>query len=392
MASNESKTLTFAACDTQAPTIASTVVATGDTRVTVYVTDNSGTSAVDISETISSSNTKITSVTKGGVNQSGTITNDTTNVACIFTPNTPFTVGTYVVNLTATDLAGNVGSLSTSFTVYESLSCSASPSMIEEGTSTITASGGKSPYTAVVNSDTTGGATLTTGSSPWTLTPGATAGTVAVRITDSQTPARTCDVSVTYTPCILTVAATKSAANGEKISVAANDGTPPYVFELTTIAPTGAAIDPVSGDYLAPSVSDSTVQTETILATDLHSCTGTTTVKIAASAITVTTEVVADKVYFSVSSGTAASSMEGVTVELLNSCGSVDSSGVYTAPSGKNCVASVKISKGGEWAKVFIQVKEGILEVIEGIKVEDINMDTVVNVNDLTPVIDWILK
>jgi len=100
---------------------------------------------------------------------------------------------------------------------------------------------------------------------------------------------------------------------------------------------------------------------------------------------------VADKVYFSVATGPG-STTEGVTVELLNSCGSVDSAGVYTAPAGENCAATVKVSKGGEWAKVFILVKEGMPEVIEGIKIEDVNMDTVVDVNDLTPLIDWILK
>jgi hypothetical protein len=379
-------------------------------------------------------------VLKNGVSQSGVITNDTASVASIFTPDSPFTTGTYNINIAVADLAGNTGLRSTSFTVYEPLACAVNPSTITMlgDTATISASGGKSPYTETITSDTTGGATIT-GSGPWTLIPGPTAGSITVRISDSQTPARTCDVTVTYTPCILTVAASKSAVNGEKISVAASGGTPPYVFELTTIAPTGAAIDPLSGDYLAPSVSggtaagtamsgtlepperSSTIYIETIRATDVNRCIGTTTVKISASALSVTTEVLADKVYFSVSIGTGSSGsggiiirpsaegedvvlsihnadmvsttgMEGVTAELLNSCGSVDSSGVYTAPSEKTCVASVKLSKGGEWAKVFIEVKNGIPEVIEGIEVQDVNMDTIVDVNDITPVLDWILK
>ena len=414
-------TFTTPGADTIAPTISSTALAADNSNVTVYVTDNSGKEGVDISSTIASSNTKITQVTKDGVVVSGVISNDVTNVACIFTPGSPFTAGTYMIDLNLTDLAGNASIQSTSFTVYEFLTCSATPEILTYGKSTISVSGGKSPYTATITSDTTGGAAITGSGPTWTVTPGSTAGSITVQVSDSQEPAKTCSVTITSTPCILTVEAQKSAVNGEKISVAAGGGTPPYVFELTTIAPTGAAIDPVSGDYLAPAVSDSTVQTETILATDINSCTGTTTVKIADSAITVTAEVVADKVYFSVSGGTGSSSsggiiirpsaeggnvvlsihnadmisttgMEGVTVELLNSCGSVDSSGVYTAPSGQDCVASVKLSKGGEWAKVFIEVKEGIPEVVEGIKVEDVNMDAVVNVNDLTPVIDWILR
>jgi hypothetical protein len=409
--------------DTTAPTIISTEVAADNSKVTICLTDDSGIAAVDISSNMTTSKSKITSVTKGGNTVDGTVTNDVTNVCCIFTPASgTFAPGNYVANLDVADLAGNAGLRNSPFTIYGNVTASANPTTITivGGTSAITATGGKSPYTAAIVSDTTDGAAIT-GSGPWTLTPGSTAGSVTVRITDSQTPPRTCDLTIAYNPCILTVAATKSAVSDENISVTASGGTPPYVFELATTATTGATIDPLSGDYLAPSASTSTVQVETIKASDANGCTGTTEVKISSNALTVTTEIVADKVYFSVAGGTSSPSlgsrvinpatesesviisikngdeagttgMEGVTVEMLNSCGRVDGEGVYTAPSGEDCIAHVRISKGGEWAKIFIEAKEGIPEIIEGIKVEDVNMDAVVDVSDLTPVIDWILK
>jgi len=377
-------TFTTPGADTTAPTILSTVVATGDTSVTVSVTDDSGSAAVDISSSIGSSATKITSVTKGGNVVSGTITNNVTNVACIFTPTSAFTAGDYVVNLTVADLAGNTGLRTATFTIYGDVSCSANPATITivGGTSTITATGGKAPYTAAITSDTTGGATITTGSSPWTLTPGATAGSVTVRITDSQTPARTCDVTVAYAPCVLTVAATKSAANAEKISVSASGGTAPYVYHFMTATPTGAAIDPLSGDYLAPEAGAS-AETETIMATDANGCSGTTTVKISTDAVEVTTT----------GSGTASVTISGgtgATFAIDDGVGAVTAGGVYTST--EDGVGVVKVTVGTEWAKVIIKVEGGICTVESPVMVQDVNMDGSVNINDLTPVIDKILE
>jgi len=369
--------------DTTAPTISSTVVATGDTSVTVYITDDSGSAAVSISSIIASSNTKITSVTKGGNVVSGTITNNVTNVACIFTPTTAFTGGDYVVNLTVADLAGNTGLRTTAFTIYGDVTAVANPTTITivGGTSTITATGGKAPYTATIASDTTGGATLS-GSSPWTLTPGTTAGSVTVTVSDSQIPARTYDVTVAYTPCVLTVAATKSAANAEKISVGATGGVLPYVYELTTATATGAAIDPLSGDYLAPAAGAS-AEIETIMATDANGCSGTTTVKISTDAVAVTTT----------GSGTASVTISGgtgATFAIHDGVGAVTAGGVYTST--EDGVGIVRVTKGTETAKVVISVEDGICTVESPVAVQDVNMDGAVNVNDLTPVIDKILE
>jgi len=377
-------TFTTPGADTLAPTVESTVVATGDTKVTVSLTDNSGKAAVDIGSNITTSNSKITSVTKGGNTVSGTITNDVTNVACIFTPASgTFAAGDYVVNLTVADLAGNTGLRTDTFTIYGDVSCSANPATITivGGTSTITATGGKAPYTAAITSDTTGGATITTGSSPWTLTPGATNGSVTVTISDSQTPARTCDVTVAYAPCILTVAATKSAVNGEKISVGASGGTAPYVYHFMTATPTGAAIDPLSGDYLAPAAGAS-AETETIMATDANGCSGTTTVKISTDAVAVTPT----------GSGTASVTItgpEGATCAIDDGVGTVTSC-VYTST--EDGVGVVKVTVGTEWAKVIIKVEGGIYTVESPVMVQDVNMDGSVDANDLTPVIKKILE
>jgi hypothetical protein len=376
------------AADTVAPTIlGAPVVAIGDTKVTVYITDNSGSAAVDIGPIVGTSATKITSVTKGGNNVNGTPSNDTVNVACIFTPIAgTFPAGDYVVNLNAADLAGNPAVLSTGFTVSGDVSCSANPTTVTliGGTSTITATGGLAPYTATIASDTTGGATLTTGSTPWTLTPGATAGSITVRISDSQSPARTCDATVAYAPCILTVAATKSAVNGEKISVSATGGVLPYVYELTTATATGAAIDPVSGDYLAPSASGSTVavETETIKATDANGCSGTTTVKISTDAVAVTTT----------GSGTNSVTISGgtgATFAIKDGVGAVTAGGVYTST--EDGVGIVRVTATtGEWADVIIKVASGICTVESPVMVQDVNMDGAVGVSDLIPVIDAI--
>jgi len=371
-------TFTTSGPDTTAPTINSIEGDADDCRITVCFTDDSGSAAVD------TNCTRITSVTKGGNPVPGIITCDPTNACCTFTPtHCPLEPGTYVVNLTVCDLAGNTALLSISFTVYGSPTCSADPSIVTciGGTSTITASGGLAPYTVAITSDTTGGAMLT-GSGPWTLTPGSLGGSVTVTFSDSQTPARTCTSTVIWTPCVLTIAATKSAANGEKISVGATGGVLPYFYELMTATPTGAAIDPLSGDYLAPSASGSTVETETIRATDTNGMTGTTTVKISAAAVAVTTY----------GSGTASCTISGPPVSVYaidNGDCSVTSGGVLTSAEDGICV--VKVSKGGEWAKVVIKVEGGICTVEAPVMVQDVNMDGAVDVNDLTPVIDWIL-
>jgi len=225
---------------------------------------------------------------------------------------------------------------------------------------------------AAITADTTGGATLT-GTGPWTLTmSGSTAGSVTVRITDSQTPGRTCDVTVGYTPCVLTVAATKSAANNEKISIAATGGTLPYVYELTTATATGAAIDPLSGDYLAPKAG-ATEEIESIMATDTEGCIGTTTVKISTDAVAVTTT---DSGTVSVTingpeGATYANTGVGSLADNVFSAGAVNGVGVV------NVTAT-----SGEWAKVVILVKDGISTVKNPVPVEDVNMDGSIDCHD----------
>jgi hypothetical protein len=361
--------------------------ATGSSKVTVYITDDSGKEAVDISQDVNASKTKITSVTKDGKVVNGTVTNDVAKVACLFTPASGiFDQGDYLVNLSAADRTGNSGLLSTSFSVYGAPSCSADPSTIttSSGDSSISVSGGKPPYNAEITSDTTGGASLKGSSPTWRLTPGFSAGSMTVRLSDSQSPVQTCDVSVTYSPCQFgQLYPTKSAVNNEKILIDASGGTPPYVYQLMTYPPTGGAIDLLSGDYLAPAAGE-TQEIENIQAVDAGGCIATTILKISTSSVSVTTS----------GSGTASVTINGgtgatYTIDDGVGVGSVTSGGVYTSSS--DGVGVVKVSKSGEWAKVIIRVENGICTVIEPIPVQDVNMDTQVNVNDLTPVIDWIL-
>ena len=125
--------------DTQAPTIESVVVADDNSKVTVYLTDNSGKEAVDISSVVSTSKTRITSVTKGGNVINGVITNDVTNVACIFTPSAgTFSAGDYTVNLNVADKAGNSGLLSGQFTVGGNYSISGTVTYNGTGLSSVT--------------------------------------------------------------------------------------------------------------------------------------------------------------------------------------------------------------------------------------------------------------
>jgi len=170
--------------------------------------------------------------------------------------------------------------------------------------------------------------------------------------------------------------------NGEKISVAATGGVMPYVYDLVTTTPTGGSIDPLSGDYSVPKAGATEV-TETIRAIDTAGCLGTTTVKISTDTVAVTTT--GSGTPFVVINGPV-----GSTYTIDDGVGTVTSGGVYS--SAEDGIGIVKVSKGDEWAKVVIKVKNGICTVIEPTPVQDVNMDGTVDVNDLTPVIDWILS
>jgi hypothetical protein len=198
---------------------------------------------------------------------------------------------------------------------------------------------------------------------------------------------RTATVTITVSEqCVLTVSPTKSAANREKISITASGGTPPYVYEISagTDPLTGicGAIDPLSGDYLAPSIASCT-GTDTIKATDTTGCSGTAEVKVSADAVSVTTS----------GSGTASVTITGptgATYAVDSGVGSVTASGVYTSTS--DGVGVVKVTAtSGEWAKVIIKVTSGICTVEDPIAVTDVNMSGTTTTSDLTPVIDKIL-
>ena len=377
---------TSSAADTVAPTISGVTVGADNKTVTATMTDVAGSAAVDISNDMTTTKTKVTQVLKGVVPQDGVITNNASAVQCIFTANTALENGSdYTVVVQATDLAGNLATRTSAFTVCGDPVATADPLTVAPGgTSTVSATGAQGPLTAAIATDTSGGATIS-GSGPWTVTAGPGSATeetqIVVTVTDGCS-SRTDDVTITVSKiCVLTVSATKSAVNGEKISVSASGGVLPYVYELTTATATGAAIDPVSGDYLAPAAG-ATAETETIKATDANGCSGTATVKISTDAITVTTT----------GSGTASVTISGgtgATFAILDGVGSV-TGGVYT--SAADGVGVVQVTKGTETAKVIIKVASGICTVESPVAVQDVNMDGAVDVNDLTPVIDKILE
>jgi hypothetical protein len=379
-------TYTAPAADTVAPTILGVTVGADNKTVTATMTDAAGSAAVDISNDMTTTKTKVTQVLKGVVPQSGVITNNASAVQSIFTADTALANGTdYTVVVQATDLAANVATRTSTFTVCGDPVATATPATVAPGgTSTVSATGAVGPITAAITTDTSGGATIS-GSGPWTVTagPGSTvATTIVVTVTDACS-GRTDDVTITVSAqCVLTVSATKSAVNGEKISVSASGGVLPYVYELTTATATGAAIDPVSGDYLAPSVSGSTVETETIKATDANGCSGTTTVKITTDAVAVTTTGSGTSV--TISGGT------GATFAIKDGVGAVTAGGVYTST--EDGVGIVRVTKGTETADVIIKVASGICTVESPVMVQDVNMDGSVGLGDLTPVIDKILE
>jgi hypothetical protein len=187
--------------------------------------------------------------------------------------------------------------------------------------------------------------------------------------------------NISDTPCELTVSTTKSAVNGEKITISASGGTSPYVYKLITTTPTGAAIDPISGDYLAP-VAGAEAEIETIQVIDANGCVGTSTVKISPAAVAVTTT----------GSGTASVTINGpadATYAIDSGVGSLIGN-VYSSTG--DGMGVVKVAKDNEWAKVIIKVENGICMVMDTVPVQDVNMDGAVDINDLTPVIDKILE
>jgi hypothetical protein len=226
---------------------------------------------------------------------------------------------------------------------------------------------------------------------PWVVTAGPSSTsadlTIVVTITDGCS-LRTATATITVSQgCIITLSPTKSAADNEKIAIGATGGTPPYVFEISAPADPCGAIDPLSGDYLAPSTSACT-GTDTIKATDTTGCTGTVDVNISADAVDVTTS----------GSGTATVTITGPTGATLTkeagdgTLSATGNSGTYTVASGENDVAVVKVTAtSGEWAKVIIRVANGTCTVEEPIAVTDVNMSGTTTTSDLTPVIDKIL-
>jgi hypothetical protein len=384
-----SATYNVPAADVTAPYIVSAVVATNGDLVVTF-TDNSGSDAVDISTPAATSKTRVTLVTKGGTPAGGVVTNDPLNVKSTFRPYTPFTNGTdYLVAADVADLAGNLSADAKTFQVCGTPVASANPDTINpNSTSQVSVTGALGPFTAEVTENTTGGGSPIgplSGGGPWMVTagPGSNEPTeIVVKVTD-QCSTRTHEVTITVNEvCVLTLKPTKSAVNGEKISVTASGGTAPYVYELTTVTPTGAAIDPLSGDYLAPAVAaGASAETETIMATDANGCSGTTTVKISTDAVAVTTT----------GSGTASVTItgpEGATCAIDDGVGTVTNC-VYTST--EDGVGVVKVTVGTEWAKVVIRVEGGLCTVESPVPVQDVNMDGIVDVNDFKPVLDEIL-
>jgi hypothetical protein len=196
---------------------------------------------------------------------------------------------------------------------------------------------------------------------------------------------RTATVTITVSEqCVLTVSPTKSAANKEEISITASGGKGPYVYEISAPAEPCGSIDPLSGDYMAPSA-ESCTGTDTIMATDISGCTGTTQVKISSDAVSVKTS----------SDGSASITItEPTDASVTQEFGAGTLAGnVYTAASGESDVAILKVTDptSGEWARVIIRVENGTCKVKEPIAVTDVDMNGVTTTRDLTPIIDWIL-
>jgi len=385
-------TYTAPAPDTTAPIILNVTSNTDGLNVTTCFDDPpNGVFAVDITNPPATSNTKVIAVYKSGVPLDGVVTNDLSNVCSIFTPTVPFTPGEYQVVADVADLAGNLGVRTQVFTVVVCGTpvASASPALINPlGTSTVSVTGAIGPFTPSIVSDTSGGASLTgtiPGSGPWTINagPGSDVVTlIVIRVTDSCS-GRTSDVEINVRAvcAALTLDALKSAVNGEKITIIASGGVPPYVYELVS-SETGAAIDPISGDYLAPAAAGDD-ETETIRATDTTGCTGTIQVKISVNAVASP---------HTVGSGTSSVTIHGPVGATYEKTGVGSLADNVFSASDVNGVGVVKVTAtSGEWAKVVILVNDGICTVKSPVPVADVNMDGVVDVNDLPPVIGVIL-
>jgi gliding motility-associated-like protein len=148
------------------------------------------------------------------------------------------------------------------------------------GSGTFTASGGTSPYTFAVNSNTTGGTTTTTATT-LSLT-GAGVGSITVKVTDAKGCTTTSTINVTQPASALALTNTGDVAlncfgdtNGSGTFTAAG-GTSPYTFTVNSNTTGGTT----TATATTLSLTGAGIGSITVKVTDAKGCTSTSTINI----------------------------------------------------------------------------------------------------------------
>jgi gliding motility-associated-like protein len=158
------------------------------------------------------------------------------------------------------------------------------------GTGTFTASGGTSPYTFAVNSNTTGGTTSTTATT--LVLSGAGAGSITVKVTDAKGCTTTSTITITQPASALTLNNSGNIAlncfgdtNGTG-SFTASGGTSPYTFTVNSNTTGGTTATTAT----TLTLTGAGVGSITVKVTDANGCTATSTITVTqpASALALT--------------------------------------------------------------------------------------------------------
>lgn len=215
----------------------------------------------------------------------------------------------------ATDSLGNTSTANVTITNTLSISPS-SYTLAVNNTQTFTASGGTGPYTFSIFSG-----SGTVNSSTGLYTAPASAGSAVVRVTDSL--GAHADANVTINAALQISPATKTVAVNNITTFTASGGVSPYVYSVLS---GGGNVNSATGAYTAPAAAGSAV----VRVTDNLGNTSDATVTInAALQISPANQsvVLNGTISFSTTGGVAP-----ITYAVFSGGGSVNASGVYTAP------------------------------------------------------------